>query len=100
MGYIVPYVMAANTDSTEALIRSKLKNQGASPNLAGAIADAAARGGLSRPGIGYHDLGGAVLIHGTIEEVPEEVHDRLTDMGFELNEEMSDAGMVRYDDTK
>lgn len=93
-------MMAEDTDATEAQIKGKLKTQGASETLAGAIADAAARGGLARSEIGYQSMGGAVVIHGTIEEVPDEVHDRLTGMEFELNEEMSDAGMVRYDDAK
>jgi hypothetical protein len=88
--------VAHNDDATESMIKGSLKTDGASDNLAGAIADAAARGGLSRKDICYDDWSGSVQVFA--ESIPSELHARLTGMGFERNEELSSGLCVRYSD--
>jgi uncharacterized protein YdhG (YjbR/CyaY superfamily) len=89
--------MEQNTATAKGLIHRSLKTNGASESLAGAVADAAARAGLSRVNVGYNSLGGSIEVN-VDGDVPDALHERLTDMGFERNDDMSTAGIVRYDD--
>lgn len=72
--------------SMETKIARTLKRQGANDSLAEAIAGAAAETELNERQIQYDDVQGMVssgAVYVSVSPVPDAVHDRLTEMGFE-----------------